>query len=192
MKKTLLALALVAGLATSASALSFQWSAAGIKFDGAVLKKSSDVTAYLVYLGSGDATYATSYALTESTTADSLTSSMGTKVSTSTSATTNAGKLSTTFSFDFGEYTNGDVFGMVLSYKNGDDTYYNIASSTYTLSGITADNSSPDPAQFSFSYSGPTESSSVKSGGGWTAVPEPSTAALALAGLALLIKRRRA
>ena len=35
-------------------------------------------------------------------------------------------------------------------------------------------------------------SSKVSPGGGWTAVPEPSTAALALAGLALLLKRRKA
>ena len=32
----------------------------------------------------------------------------------------------------------------------------------------------------------------VTPGGGWAAVPEPSTAALALAGLALLLKRRKA
>ena len=192
MKKTLLALALIGGLTTTASALSFQWIATGVSFNDAVLKKSSDVTAYLVYLGSGDSTYATSYTLNDSTTAESLAASMGTQVNKSTTATTNAGKLSTTFTFDYGQYTNGDVFGMLLTYKSGDDTYYNIASSTYTLSGITGDNSSPEAATFSFSYSGPTESSSIKSGSGWTAVPEPSTAALALAGLALLIKRRRA
>ena len=192
MKKKLLAFALVAGLAMSAQALSFQWTASGVAFNGATLKKSSDVVGYLVYLGSG-AEYDSSYSVNESTTASSLGASIGTVVNNSTAATSNAGKLSSAFTFDYGAYDNGDVFGLLLTYSSEGKTYFNLSSSTYTLDGISSDNSQIDQATFSFSYGGPTESSSVKSGGGWVqAVPEPSTAALALAGLALLIRRRKA
>ena len=48
-------------------------------------------------------------------------------------------------------------------------------------------------SQFSFSNTKNADTATPTTGGGWYAsVPEPSTAMLALAGLALLIKRRRA
>jgi len=193
MKKSIIAIALFAGMTMTASALSFNWAATGTSFDGSVLKKSSDITGYLVFLGTGGS-YDASYALSESTTASSLASSIGTLVQTSTGATSNAGKLQTTFTFDFGAYNNGDVFGMLLEYKGASDgkTYYNLSSDTYTLAGISDEGSVLDNAVMSFSYSTAGEKSSITKGGGWTAVPEPSTAALALAGLALLLKRRKA
>jgi len=192
MKKTILAIALLVASATSSMAISFSWaSATAIKFDGANLKSNPDVTGYLVYLGSGGS-YADSYTLEASSTPDSVVSSVGTQLS-SLAGTSGMSKISTKATFDFGTYNNGDVFGMLLTYVKDGTTYYNLSSSTYTLSGITDETSGPDGASFAFSYDTKGESSSLSSGGGWTvAVPEPSTAALALAGLALLLKRRRA
>ena len=79
-------------------------------------------------------------------------------------------------------------------YSNEGKTYFNLSSSTYTMSGLSDELSTPTAASFAFNYGGPTESTKVSSGSGWVqaAVPEPSTAALALAGLALLLKRRKA
>ena len=190
MKKTLLALALVAGFATTASALSFNWTtSAALKFNDTALKSSTDVTGYLVYLASGS--LETSYALSDDSTASSVASSIGTLVSTQ-NKTTALSKINGKASFDYGTYNNGDVFAMLLVYTNGSDTYYNLSSTTYTLSGISDETSTPENATFTFSNATVGESSSLTAGSGWTAVPEPSTAALALAGLALLLKRRKA
>ena len=85
---------------------------------------------------------------------------------------------------------------MLLSYTKEGKTYYNISSTTYTLSGYTDATSTPDPYNLTPSNQTYTmadaSTTKVSPGGGWTAVPEPSTAALALAGLALLLKRRKA
>ena len=190
MKKTFLAIVALAFVASSASALSFSWSATKVAFDGNQLKNDTAITGYLIYLSSGS--FDSSYTISESSTGNSVASSIGTLVS-SASKTTAVAKIAGTASFDYGEYTNGDVFGLLLTYTGSDGkTYFNLSQTTYTLSGITSETSSPDAAAFTMSYSGPTEKTSVSSGGGWTAVPEPSTAALALAGLALLLKRRKA
>ncbi len=191
--KKLLALFVFAAMASTASALSFNWTVTGIKFGDETLKKSTDVVGYLIYLGAGGS-YSTSYALSKDSTADTIASSIGQKVSTSTTATSNAGKLTTTYTFDYGDKTNGDVFGVLLSYTKEGKTYYNLSSSTYTLAGISDETSSLDTATISFSsFADKGEASSISSGSGWVqAVPEPSTAALALAGLALLLKRRKA
>ena len=83
----------------------------------------------------------------------------------------------------------------MLSYVSGGKTYYNLGSETYTVSGMADSTSSLNafkPAASTFSYGSSSEGTSVSAGSGWVAVPEPSTAALALAGLALLLKRRKA
>ena len=182
--------AVVAALASTASALSFDWAATGVTFDSTKLKSNAGVTGYLIYLASGSYSEVT---LSADSTGTSVAESLGTIVSTA-NKTTAVSKLAGTASFDYGTYNNGDVFGLVLTYADSSSgkTYFNIASGTYTLSGVSDETSTPSDASYSFSWSGPTESSKASSGGGWTAVPEPSTAALALAGLALLLKRRKA
>ena len=78
-------------------------------------------------------------------------------------------------------------------------TYVNVSTSLYTLTAadvnaLLNEGTALPASSFSFSDSKPTSSvsSTSASSGGWVAVPEPSTAALALAGLALLLKRRKA
>ena len=62
------------------------------------------------------------------------------------------------------------------------------------MSGMALDppaNAANTESTFSFGTS--TEAGVLKSGGGWTAaVPEPGTAALALLGIGMMIRRRRA
>ena len=188
MKKTSLTI-ILSMLASVASALSFDWSTADLVEYGGETLKNAAVSGYVIYLESGS--YATSYAINKDTTAESLANSMGTVVGT-TSGTTRKGLLTDTATFTYGTYKNDDVFGLLLAYTVDSKTYFNIASSTYTLSNIADETSTPPDAEFAVSFSGPSSKSSVSAGGGWTAVPEPSTAALALAGLALLLKRRKA
>ncbi len=83
---------------------------------------------------------------------------------------------------------------MFLVYNDGTDTWYNFSS---TVATITTDATGAFEAKsFAFDYSTKTTiESDGQTPSGWTKiniVPEPSTAILALAGLALLIKRRRA
>ena len=196
MKKLLIA-ALVCAISLSASAVTFTWAATKIAYDGSTLKNSTAVTGYLIYLGTSS--LSSSYTLSADSTAASIASTIGTQVD-SKNKTSAVGKLAGEWDFNYSDgYSNGEGnFAMLLVYE-GDKTYFNLTSATLTLSGgndadvanaIAAVN--PSDGTFSFSYADGGTSSSLKAGGGWTAVPEPSTAMLALAGLALLIKRRRA
>ena len=194
MKKLILAICAIGLMAGEASALSFKWTATGVSFDGSRLNSNDKVTGYLIYLGTG-ASLSESYTVTAASDANSIASSIGTKLEPTANKTSAVGKLTGTFTFDYGTYDNGDAFAVLLEYTGAADgkTYYNLASDVVTLSGIADERSTISDAAFSFSYSTAGEKSSIASGGGWTAaVPEPSTAALALAGLALLLKRRKA
>ena len=137
-------------------------------------------------LGNGG-TLAESYSKADIEALDIKESATGT-----TSKAANAG----TYTLTEGSDKNGDVFGMLLSYTSGGKTYYNIAATTYTLSGFADATSTVDSYKLAASAMTYTtaDASTTKAapGGGWTVVPEPSTAALALAGLALLLKRRKA
>ncbi len=196
--KKLALIALLCCATSVASAVTLAWSAAGVKFDGNTLKSSTDVTGYLIYLGTSS--YADSYAVSKESTVDSVISSIGTKVDTK-NKTSAVGKISGAWTFDYGDtYSNGDNFAVLLTYVSSGTTYYNLASAVVTLAGgndvdLSTDTPATDPSDVSASFSFATagEKNSLSKGGGWTvAVPEPSTAMLALAGLALLIKRRRA
>ena len=182
-------------LASNSFGLSFVWGSDGaIKFDGSNLKSNDKVTGYLYYLGSGK-DLATSYKLTES--GIDTTTPIGVEVD-DKNKTSAYSKLTDTYTFDVGSKVNGDTFAMLLVYTGSTDgkTYYNLSSDVYSLSGIPEQN--PDVATLSaasFSFGdGKSSSTTISGGGGWVAaaIPEPSTAALALAGLALLLKRRKA
>ena len=184
MKKLISTFALMFAMTMTASAVSIAWSSTAVAFgDSGTLKKDGGVTAYLVYLESGS--FGT-YTITDTFTA----ASVGTVVSKDEDGT-NMGGLSTgTFQFDYGSYNDGDKFGLVLSYVSEGKKYWNISENVQALSGITSEIATPT-AWNDGTYGG-SVSTSATSRNSWVAVPEPSTAALALAGLALLIKRRKA
>ncbi len=200
MKKNLLSIAMLFAFACSASAASLTWKTSNVQFDGSALKNNESVSAYLIYLSSG--TLATSYDISAATDADSVAAAVG-KVVDTKSKSGATGSMSQTWSWTIpdtgldpstGAYGAGDVFTVLLAYEKEGTTYYNLSSATYAIAGITdnrgTETMSPSMA---FTYSDGGSSSTIKGGGGWTvAVPEPSTAALALAGLALLLKRRKA
>jgi hypothetical protein len=195
--KTFAIIAMTTFMATMASAASLTWKVSAVKFDGNTLKSNSDVTAYLIYLSSG--ALSSPYDIMGATTADAVAAKIGTVVDTK-KGTGALGSMSDPFNWTYttkdsanGVYGNGDTFGFLLAYAAEGKTYYNLSTTTYTLSNI-ADNTSTETMSTASSFTWTTgeDSSSLKAGGGWTAVPEPSTAALALAGLALLLKRRKA
>ena len=186
--KKLILLAVLAMTASVTQAVSFSWkiqSSAQVKFNGSSVGTSA--TAYLVYLGSDTAEAANFKDFIDlSPVAPETKTSMG-KVNKSVTVTSDGA----------GNY------GLFLTYTSGEDTYYNVSSTTVNLSeaaltGLFDDGTALNPATFAFSD---TTNALVSSwdaasiGKGWYAVkpvPEPATGALALAGIALLFRRRKA
>lgn len=186
MKKTFTFIA-VAVFAMTSQGAQIAWNLSNVAFGGSKLADAgTEFVASLFYLGNGGS-LAESYSADDIAALDIKESATGT-----TSKAANAG----TYTLTEGSDKNGDVFGMLLSYTTGGKTYYNIAATTYTLSGFADATSTVDSyklAASAMTYTTADASVTKASpGGGWTVVPEPSTAALALAGLALLLKRRKA
>lgn len=174
--------------AVSVSATSVDWKSNALSFDTTELKKSTAVVGYLVYLTSG--ALSTSYKMDESFSA----ATVGTVVSTDSDGANKGGQVTGTAEWDYGTYVNGNAFALVLSYADSvsGKTYWQISSTVNKLSGISDETSIPTAFNNYDGSSTVSSGSSISAGGGWVAVPEPSTAALALAGLALLLKRRKA
>ena len=197
MKKVLtLAFALMLGVAQAAS---FDWGTGSVKasFNGTAFTTTDySVTAYLVALTSTDTSemFTVSY---EGTGSITPASSVDSKTPTVTGGNANKGKIKGTYTST--DIANGNNYGMYILFTDSEGTkWYNFSSTVYTVSGLADETSSLDAATFAFDFDSKTEitksSQTVSAGGGWhsIAVPEPSTAMLALAGLALLIKRRHA
>lgn len=187
MKKTLILItALFAGM-THASTI--QWGSSGAFYFGTT-KVAAGVTGYLVALGSSSTWAAdTDYAAIVEGTAASI-------VDTKESAKLSSKVVGSTAINDgekYGGYTVVDgstYFGSVYSFVSEGTTYYNVGE-IYKFD--TNDATTYDSTLDTFSWRGDTiASNSSPAAQGWVAVPEPSTAALALAGLALLLKRRKA
>ena len=181
MKKLLVFSILALAVCAQAATVKWNWkSDAVVKFDSTSV--GGNATAYLLFIGD------------ESVSKYTFNEYVEMASSAVTTASTKVGKVNT--SGVTVDATPGN-FVTMLSYKSGDDTYWNVSSSVYTLtqSGIDDLTNSGTPlpdSSFSFSNTVKTEAGSGTVGGGWAMVPEPSTAALALAGLALLLKRRKA
>ncbi len=187
--KSFVGFVVVATLASMANAASVDWTTGALSFGGTELKKNTDVKGYLVYLSSGS--LASTYTIDDSFSA----ASVGTVVASDTDGTNKGSLLTGSLSVTTLGYSNGDVFAFVASYKADGKTYWNISETLNTLSGVDPNDPTVSPADFtaySMSSTVAGETGKASGGSGWTAVPEPSTAALALAGLALLLKRRKA
>ena len=114
---------------------------------------------------------------------------------------------------------NGNVYLAIIERSFGDMVYYNASTSPYTVSGVIDDSTVLSDVMFGFNY-GKTDLVATwgslaqgaqyetlaeaqaalwgSAGGGWNSftftyipVPEPATAGLAFAGLALLFRRKR-
>ncbi len=190
MKKLIASFAVLVTAVAVTNAASVSWSSATLSFGEASLKSSKAVSGYLVLL-SGSA-LATSYNLTD----DFDASSVGSVVSSDTDGASKGSLL--TGKFDTVGDENGNSYAFVAKYVDGDSTYWNISSTLNVMSGLDPDDIRVNPASwndFAFNNSVVGESASISGGGGWAkakTVPEPATGALALAGIALLFRRRKA
>lgn len=188
--KKITAIMIVAAMAFSANAVTLSWgtSAVRVQFPTGTTVGDGSALGYLVYLGNtGSETYTISdYMVTdpESNTKASTIGGLGNgRIAGNFVTAANAALPGTSDLM-----VNGAVFGMYIV-KDG---WINISSSTYTVAGLVDDSSSIAGAVFAFSWEQNAPGVAATSGGGWaTPVPEPATAALALAGLAMLIRRRK-
>ena len=188
---------LVLALVASASfAASINWgTTTKTAFGGSTV---GGISATLVYIGSSDLSSGATFTITEDDNLTSLANKIGTatgSTATSTASGMAKGKLSGTYTFDSG-LNDGDYVAVLLSYVSEGTTYFNLTSTTAVSYDAVVGTWNDASTVASYSFCGgsadKSKTGSISVGGGWTAVPEPSTAALALAGLALLIKRRRA
>jgi MYXO-CTERM domain-containing protein len=191
--KKLLTLAAVALVVGSASAVTMDWGTSVVQFDGSTIKSSTAVTGYLIAVSS-----LSSYTVDGSFDEGDIGTVVNEKNKTSA-----AGKIKNTWTgIDTDTYSNGSTFAVLLKYVNGEDTYWNLAESLVSISGMSVDppvNASEVTAAFSY---GNGTDGTLAAGGGWVKAkaadpvipdtPEPATGALALAGIALLFRRRRA
>jgi hypothetical protein len=192
--KTILAIVAFATLSMSASATQIAWGSTGALFNDQTqmtTKNGYSTSAYLVYLGDSTATW-------DSFDIASFVSDTSSAVGAKTANA--AGAVS--YAKDNYIFTVGDTipnnapakiadgnsnFGVVFISSGtgwGDEQTHYFTSEVTTFSTSGSD------------YSAATETfttaPAVAQGSSWQTVPEPSTAALALAGLALLLKRRKA
>ncbi len=198
----------IATFAVASQAASFNWGTGTVKvaFDGSTILDGT-ATGYLVFLGtSSDVSklYTVTYAPPPGTiTGATKAAGNSEKASTSTGLANAKGRITAT-GYGGGtsdlELSGGMKFGMYITYKSEGTQWFNFSDTVYTVdSAIDTDPSaSLSDATFSFDFGTKTQitssSQTPSAGGGWysISVPEPSTAMLALAGLALLIKRRKA
>lgn len=193
--KSIIASLVVMATVVSANALTFAWGTATtrVQFPTGTYVTDGSVTAYLVYLGdSAAATYSIDgYGLSNPT--------VDTGTSTVTGLTSTKGRITESFQQNYGSavgsgtFIDGATFGLLLTHVDAGVTWYNLSSTKYTVSGAADDTSALNDAVFSFSFANNGQGTPLTSGGGWVAapIPEPATAALALAGLAMLIRRRK-
>lgn len=180
--KKLLSLLFLVSLTISVNAATFKWASSAISFGSDKVKK--DATAYLIFIG--DKTLGS-----EGYTFDDIIA----KTALKSTSTTSMSKISVD-PVDSGSNNVGN-FVSYVTFTSGTDTYYNVSSSTYTITAaqyqaLMNEGTSLADTDFAFSSTVNAKGTPGTIGGGWYAVPEPATGALALAGVALLFRRRKA
>ena len=200
MKKAFTAIAALALTIGAASALGFDWTTGSkISFNGTQLttaELAAPVTIELIYLGTDN-----TWSFAESGLVTDEAVSTGTVTVTGGAAARGKGygKLDKLLGTDFADGSklgNGNVFGVLITYTDTEgNVWYNLSSNTYTLAGADMDGSVIPRQTFDFAWTKDESGAEAPTaGGGWwmTPVPEPMTVICGLAGLALLLKRRRA
>ena len=190
--KKFLTLALAVGLAGVASAVTMSWgTATAVKFNDSNLKSDNTVTGYLIALDS----FADKYNVLSSFSAADIGPVLATQEGTSSMS-----KITNKWTIDTANYGNNDTFAVLLKYTGASDgkTYWNLSSALVTMTGMddgTGDNPPSNAANTTsaFSYAKGTDGV-LTAGGGWVAasVPEPGIACMALLGIGMMLKRRKA
>ena len=190
--KKLLTLFAAALVASTASAVSINWTSDTMKFGSTSV--GANAHGYLVFLGDntlGSEGYGWTDIIDMASDADAATKMSKINVNPASTGSHNVGN-----------------FAMYVTYTNDGKTYYNVSSTTYTISQSAYDDligqgTALPKATFSGLAATINDATATPTiGGGWYQkpetqpvtpdVPEPATGALALAGVALLFKRRRA
>ena len=189
--KKFITMMVVALVAVSASAASFSWGtgATKVSFEGTAITASNGAMGYLVLL--------TGSSIEASVIEDAISapSYVASKANTSTGVAAVKGRITSTY--ESSDIANGQNYGMFITYNDGTDTWYNFSSTVYTVSGLADATSTLEAAVFAFDFTTQNEVSNgdaITAGKGWykaVAVPEPASAMLALAGVAMLIRRRK-
>ena len=198
--KKFIALFAIAALAVSAQAAQINWGSQGVVYNGAEKMTTANgytMTAYLVYLGTAaeGASWATS----------AFDPTAAVAVGGDVLAGPNPGSIPGTVSLTGASYgfTDGAAVGAGAGTMTSGQSTFGIiflasgggfaAQQHYFLSSTfvydTLDVTTPGvwtPVNSTYSYG-----ATVGTGSVWTPVPEPATAALAIAGLAMLIRRRK-
>ena len=191
----------VATVTIASQAVSFKWDSNNIavSFNGSTdLAKAGSITATLLYLGTSSSTSIADYSVENGL-------AVQTVATKSSGLSSGKGKYSEKFDRPVGyEFENGstltagDYFTVLLTYTDSESvTWYNLSSSVYRLPTDATDQTNDLVANFSHSFAMNDRGTALTAGGGWTAaaatpIPEPGTAAMALLGLGLLIRRRKA
>ena len=201
MKKAFTAIAVLALTIGAASALSFQWgTSAKLSFNGTQLTTAAlaaPATVELIYLGTDKAwSFDESGLVTDEVVNTGVIATSGLAGNRGKGTGEFAKALDDSFA-DGSKFGNGNVFGVLITYTDANgDVWYNLSSNTFTLTGAADDSTDIAKANFNFAWTNDESGAEAPTAGGgwWTApaVPEPVSAGLALAGIALLLKRRRA
>lgn len=198
MKKMIIICAILMSCASISQAASFVWGlgTGRAQFGTGSYITDGTATGTLVFLGmTPESTYSIDNFTVNNT-------ALISKASTSTGFAVTKGRITADFqefmgyAVGTGTMDNGAVFGMFVTYTDSDNkTWYNVSSSTFTIAGLVDDTTTLDDAVFAFDWTKQAAGTALTSGGGWTTVapvPEPATGLLALAGVAMLIRRKRA
>ena len=201
MKKAFTAIAALALTIGAASALSFEWATSTqITFNGTKLNSAAlaaPATVELIYLGKDNAWSFDDLGIVTDEAVSTGTITTGGLASKRAYGTGLLEKTHLDTFADSSKFDNGNVFGVLITYTDTEgNVWYNLSGNTFTLSGVADNTSTIEKQTFDFAWTNDESGAEAPAAGGgwWTApaVPEPVSAGLALAGIALLLKRRRA